>query len=120
MSIALLIVDHGSTLDEANRMLEDVAGVVRRKRPGLIVHIAHMELSRPTLEEGVEACVRDGASEVVVHPYMLSPGRHATRDIPAMVERAAAGFPGVAFRVTGPLGIHDKIGEVVLERAGLG
>ncbi len=119
MSKALLIVDHGSTLDEANRMLEDVAGVIRRKRPGLIVHIAHMELARPTLEEGVEACIRDGAAEVVVHPYMLSPGRHATRDIPAMVERAAARFPGVAFRVTGPLGIHDKIGEVVLERAGL-
>ena len=119
MTKALLIVDHGSTLDEANRMLEDVAEIVRRRRPGLIVHIAHMELARPTLKDGVEACVRDGAAEVIVHPYMLSPGRHATRDIPAMVERAAVHFPGVAFRVTRPLGIHDKIGEVVIERAGL-
>ena len=119
MSIALLIVDHGSTRDEANRMLEDVADVVRRKRPGLIVHIAHMELAQPTLEEGIEACVRDGANEVVVHPYMLSPGRHAAHDIPDMVTQTAVRFPGVRFRVTGPLGIHDKIGEVVIERAGL-
>lgn len=119
MSLALLIVDHGSTRDEANVMLEEVAAIVRRKRGGLLVHIAHMEIARPTLEEGVEACVRDGATEVIVHPYMLSPGRHATHDIPAMVERAAARFPGVTFRVTGPLGIHDKIGEVVIERAGL-
>ncbi len=119
MSQALLIVDHGSTRDEANRMLEDVADVVRRKRPGLIVHIAHMELAHPTLEEGVEACVRDGAAEVIVHPYMLSPGRHAAHDIPDMVTQTAVRFPGVRFRVTGPLGIHDKIGEVVIERAGL-
>ncbi len=119
MPKALLIVDHGSTRDEANRMLEAVAEVVRRKRPGLLVHIAHMELARPTLEEGVEACVRDGATEVIVHPYMLSPGRHATHDIPAMVERAAVRYRRVTFRVTGPLGIHDKLGEVVIERAGL-
>lgn len=119
MSKALLIVDHGSTRDEANRMLEAVAEIVRRKRPGLLVHVAHMELARPTLEEGVEACVRDGATVVIVHPYMLSPGRHATCDIPAMVEQAAVRYRDVTFRVTGPLGIHDKIGEVVIERAGL-
>ncbi len=119
MSRALLIVDHGSTKDEANRMLEKVADVVRRKSPGLPVYTAHMELARPTLEEGVEACVSDGATEVIVHPYMLSPGRHATHDIPAMVEQAAVRFPGVVFRVTDPLGIHEKIGEVVIERAGL-
>ena len=63
--------------------------------------------------------LQDGADEIVVHPYMLSPGRHATRDIPRMVQEAAVNHPGVEMRVTGPLGLHDKIGEVVLERAGL-
>ena len=119
MSKALLIVDHGSRYGEANQMLEGVAEILRRQRPGLIVHVAHMELAGPTIEQGFEACVRDGATVVVVHPYMLSPGRHAARDIPSMVENAASGFPDVEFCVTGPLGLHDKIGEVVLERAGL-
>ncbi len=119
MSKALLIVDHGSVKEEANRMLEDVAELVRRKRPDLIVHIAHMELAEPTIEQGVSACVEDGATEVIVHPYMLSPGRHATTDIPSMAQDAVQGFPNLKFSVTGPLGLHDKIGEVVLERAGL-
>ena len=118
-SKALLIVDHGSVKEEANRMLEDVAELVRRQRPDLIVHIAHMELAEPTIEQGVSACVEDGATEVIVHPYMLSPGRHATTDIPSMVQDAVQGFPNLKFSVTGPLGLHDKSGEVVLERAGL-
>ena len=36
-SKALLIVDHGSVKEEANRMLEDVAELVRRQRPGGVV-----------------------------------------------------------------------------------
>jgi sirohydrochlorin ferrochelatase len=116
---ALLVVDHGSRLHEANEMLEGVAEILRRQRPDLIVHIAHMELAEPTIQQGVDACVAEGARDIIVHPYMLSPGRHATRDIPRMAAEAASRHPDVTTRVTGPLGLHDKLGEVVLERAGL-
>lgn len=116
---ALLIVDHGSVRKEANDMLADVAKILRDLRPATPVHFAHMELSEPTIAQGFERCVQDGATEVIVHPYMLSPGRHATQDIPRMVGEAAAKFPGVTFRVTEPLGLDRKIGEVVLERAGM-
>ena len=119
MSTALLIIDHGSRREEANRMLENVADILRRKRPCLIVHIAHMELVEPTIAQGIAACVRDGATRVVVHPYMLSPGRHATQDIPKLTTEAARAFPGVEIAITDPLGLHDKLGDIVLERAGL-
>jgi sirohydrochlorin ferrochelatase len=88
-------------------------------RPDLIVHCAHMEFARPTVREGYAACVRDGATEVIVHPYMLASGTHATTSIPALVAEAATEFPCVTFRVTDPLGFHEKIAEVVLERAGI-
>jgi sirohydrochlorin ferrochelatase len=116
---ALLIVDHGSTRKEANEMLADVANSCRKLSPGLSVHFAHMELAEPTIAQGFEQCIQDGAQEVIVHPYMLSPGRHATSDIPRMVAECAAKHPGVTFKVTAPLGIDDKICEVVLDRAGL-
>ncbi len=119
MKTALLIVDHGSRREEANRMLEGVAEILRRQREDLIVEIAHMELAEPTLSQGFEKCVKQGATEIVVHPYMLSPGRHATQDIPALAEEAARHHPEVRIRVTEPLGLHEKMGEVVLERCGL-
>jgi sirohydrochlorin ferrochelatase len=116
---ALLVVDHGSKRKEANDMLFEVAAILKELRPDLPVHIAHMELAEPSIAQGFERCVRDGATVVIVHPYMLSPGRHAMSDIPNMVAECAAKHPGVTFCVTKPLGLDKKIGEVVLERAGL-
>lgn len=81
-----------------------------------IVHWAHMELGEPTIQQGFDSCVADGANEVIIHPYFLGPGRHVTTDIPDLVRRAADRHPGVRFRITEPLGVHPKIGEVILER----
>ena len=119
MATAILIVDHGSRRAEANEMLAEVGEIVKKQRPGLIVHTAHMELADPTIEQGIQACVNDGAKEIIVHPYMLSPGRHATSDIPRIAAESAESHTDVSVRVTGPLGLHEKLGEVILERAGL-
>ena len=116
---ALLIVDHGSKRMEANDMLKDVVAAIKQLVPEMPVHFAHMELCEPTIADGFTRCVNDGATEVIVHPYMLSPGRHATSDIPAMAADAAAVHPGVTFRVTKCLGVDRKIAELVLDRAGI-
>jgi sirohydrochlorin ferrochelatase len=100
-------------------MLEEVAHLLRQKRPNLIVHIAHMELAEPTIEQGVQTCIQEGATEIIVHPYMLSPGRHATQDIPQMVREAAKDFPNMTITTTAPLGLHEKLADIVLERANL-
>ena len=113
---ALLIVDHGSKRNEANDMLPDLAALLREKSNFEIVFHAHMELAEPSIQQGFDACVSAGAKEIIVHPYFLSPGRHSTLDIPRMVAEAAARHPGISFCVTEPLGLHFKIGEVILER----
>ncbi|MGH7411814.1 MAG: CbiX/SirB N-terminal domain-containing protein [Candidatus Methylomirabilis sp.] len=116
MKQALLIVDHGSRRKEANDLLQQLAGMMRERFGLDIVHYAHMELGEPTIAQGFDACVAEGAEEVIVHPYFLGPGRHVTTDIPDLVRQAAGRHPGVAFRITEPLGVHPKIGEVIVER----
>jgi sirohydrochlorin ferrochelatase len=116
MKRALLIVDHGSRHRESNDLLKKIAEMMQDRFGLSIVHYAHMELGRPTIQQGFDACVADGAEEVIVHPYFLGPGRHVTTDIPGLVKQAADRHPGIAFRITEPLGIHTKIGEVILER----
>jgi hypothetical protein len=37
-----------------------------------------------------------------------------------MVAKVAGAHPGVGFSVTPAFGLHDKLAEVVLERAGIG
>ena len=119
---ALIIVDHGSRLESANNMLQYVADLVRqavKETNKLIVDFAHMELAEPTIEQTIDKCVAQGATEIIVHPYMLSPGRHATKDIPELVFKAAKKHPNVKTCVTKPLGLDKKIAEVILDRAGM-
>ena len=117
---ALLLIDHGSRRAEANEMLACMAVLVQRMAgASVIVRHAHMELAEPSIERGIESCVASGASEIIAFPYMLSPGRHSTSDIPAMVSAATQRHPGVHVRVTPAFGIESELGEVILRRAGL-
>jgi sirohydrochlorin ferrochelatase len=117
----ILIVDHGSRKSEANEMLSSVADLIQTMAGSeVVVRYAHMELADPTIAAGFSSCVQGGATDVTVFPYMLSPGRHSTADIPRMVADVARAFPDVSFSVTPAFGLHEKLAEVVLERAGIG
>ena len=117
---AILLIDHGSRRDAANEMMNCMANLVQAQAgPDVVVRYAHMELCEPSIAAGVRACVEAGATEVIVFPYMLSPGKHSTGDIPRMVGEAAAPFPQLAVRVTSAFGVHEKLGEIILGRAGL-
>ena len=117
----ILIVDHGSMKHEANHMLQSMADLIQSMAGSdAVVQYAHMELAEPDIATGFERCVEAGATDVTVFPYMLSPGRHSTSDIPRMVSEVARRYPQVSFSVTPVFGLHEKLAEVVLERAGVG
>jgi sirohydrochlorin ferrochelatase len=117
---AILLIDHGSRRSEANEMMDCMANLVQTVAgPGVVVRYAHMELCAPSIDAGVRSCVDAGATELIVFPYMLSPGKHSTGDIPRMVAAAAKDFPSLDVRVTNAFGVHEKLAEVILERAGL-
>ncbi len=116
---ALIIVDHGSKLGKANEMLVQIAELIKKKNSPefKIISYCHMELAEPTIGQAFDDCVSQGAQHIVVHPYFLAPGNHSTQDIPNLVKDAAVRHPGVSYHVTEPLGIHENIIEVILERA---
>jgi len=113
---AILLVDHGSRRAEANELLAEVARRVQARCPDAIVRAAHMELAPPSISEAIDECIAAGAGEIVVHPYFLVPGRHSTHDIPERVGEAMSRHPGIAARVTEPLGLHEKLVDVVIQR----
>lgn len=99
-------------------MLECMAQMLQQMTGDeVIVEAAHMELAGPDIPAGFARCVERGATEVVAFPYMLSPGRHSTHDIPKLVAEAATAFPHVTHRMTGAFGMHHKLAELILERA---
>ena len=117
---AILLIDHGSVRAEANHMLTCMANLLQHMvGDDVLVRHAHMELAEPSIAQGLAACVEAGATEVIAFPYMLSPGKHVTRDIPRLVDEAARAFPKVACRVTDAFGVHEKLAELIALRAGV-
>lgn len=114
---AFLLIDHGSRRSEANALLDEVASRVKdRMGHDTIVEAAHMEIAEPTIAQGFARCVEQGATIVVVHPFMLAPGRHVTEDLPRLVSESADAHAGVSFVMAPPLGSHSGIIDAVIER----
>lgn len=115
---ALILVDHGSRIADANEMLERLVERLRKRGVYDVVEAAHMELAQPDLAAAFARCATQGAGSVVVVPYFLAPGNHASRDIPALAAEAAAAHPSIEWRIAAPLGIDDRLLDVVEARAG--
>tara|TARA_B100000586_G_C19991085_1_gene376306 strand:- start:255 stop:617 length:363 start_codon:yes stop_codon:yes gene_type:complete len=116
---ALLIIDHGSRKKGANHMLFDIVKLARSQRPHIIIYGAHMELAEPNIQQGVEWCINHGATHIIAHPYMLSPGRHAIEDIPRMVKESLSKHPEISYTVTPPLGVDLEMISLIMKRSGL-
>jgi sirohydrochlorin ferrochelatase len=115
---ALLLVDHGSRVAASNAQLVEVARLVEAELgDGTPVAHAHMELASPSIAEAVSTLAARGVEEVVVVPYFLGPGRHATADVPRLAHEASEAHPGLRVRVAPPLGVHRLLAQLVLVRS---
>jgi len=116
MSIAMIILGHGSRNPAATEQFHELVEQlrVRRDEP---VYPAFMELAEPGLDAAVAEAVAAGADEIVVQPCFLFDGNHIRRDIPEMLAGFAAGNPDVTFRFGRPLGPDVRVADILLERA---
>ncbi|TFG96653.1 MAG: cobalamin biosynthesis protein CbiX [Myxococcales bacterium] len=116
MKRAIVIVDHGSRLPEANELLLAVAARVRERLPDRLVHTAHLDLAAPSIPEAIDACAAEGAGEIVLAPWFLSPGAHSARDLPRIAQEATRRHPDVRILCAAPLGFDERLIDVLVER----
>jgi sirohydrochlorin ferrochelatase len=114
--LGIVIVDHGSRRQDANRRHEAFVEEWRSRGGYRSVEPAHMELAEPSIGSAFDACVAAGCSAVVIAPYFLWPGDHWDRDLPALAAEASTRHPGIRFLVAAPLGPHPLLGEIVGQR----
>jgi len=89
--VGVLLIDHGSRKPASNEFLHALAERYQTSSccpPHYIVKAAHMEIAEPSIEMGLHSLVDAGVGRIVCHPYFLSPGRHATEDVPRLIEEA--------------------------------
>jgi sirohydrochlorin ferrochelatase len=111
---ALVLLDHGSRREAADRYLLALAEQLRRRRPGLAVQIAHLELVPPSLADALARCDAAGCGRVWVYPLLLSAGTHLERDLPEQIARGASAHPRLQIALLEPLGSRPELADLVL------
>ncbi|BAU22485.1 hypothetical protein THC_0079 [Caldimicrobium thiodismutans] len=113
----ILLVLHGSPKKEANywdSFLNLLSGVFQRPRDDF--KIAFLQFGQPDIKSALEDYIREGTYKIIVHPFFLSSGLHVSKDIPEILEEAKKMYPEVEILYTRPLGVHEKLAEIVKER----
>ncbi|MCD9872511.1 sirohydrochlorin chelatase [Streptomyces guryensis] len=105
---ALVVVAHGSRDPRALSTVSTLLDRVREQRPGLPVHLGHIELNDPLLPDTLAGL---GTQEAVLVPLLLGRGYHIKRDIPEMAAESQ-----VHARVAGALGPHPLLVETLHAR----
>jgi sirohydrochlorin ferrochelatase len=109
MNHALLIAGHGSRDPEGIAEFLSLARTFRDLRPGVPVEIAFLEFARPTIQEGIDQLVRQGAGTVVVLPGVLMAAGHAKNDMASEVRLARERHPGVTIHMGRALDVDPRL-----------
>ena len=113
----IVIVAHGSPKKSANNLEEFAkAFAVSLKINPQDVKYAYLQFTSPSLESALLECIQEKAKEIIVHPLFLSSGAHVTSDISEILEKFRKDYPQVEIIYTKPLGLHEKLFEIIKER----
>jgi len=119
MDESIILIGHGSPKKDANN-LEFIAamlhGLIHAGCSNDCVTDSYLQFAKPDIMETIKGRVERGAKRIILHPFFLNAGMHVTKDIPELIEKARGLFPGVEFIYTEPLGLHEKLAQIVMER----
>ena len=107
----LLVVAHGSRRAASNEevvcLVEKLASKVSAQFDRTMA--AFLELAEPSIVDGVDRLVEQGATEIIVFPYFLAAGKHIAKDIPEEIAIATKKHPSVSIHVTSYLGASEGL-----------
>jgi sirohydrochlorin ferrochelatase len=116
MKTAVLLMAHGSRIPEANDAVNEIAGMVKSFAGYEIVEVSFRESHSPSIQEGIDACVAQGAERILLVPYFLYMGAHVQEDLPREMEEARQRHPNVEMAMGRHLGVHKRLAKLVIDR----
>ena len=116
MTIALLVMVHGSPRPQSNGAMFDVVEMVRARGAFDFVTVGFMECNEPTIPEAAQQCANAGAEKVIAVPYFLHAGSHVAEDLPTLLQAAREKYPQIEWLMGDYLGRDEAIADVVMQR----
>ena len=113
---AILLFAHGSSVEEANQGVHDLAAKVEALGRYGYVRAAFLDVTRPTLADAVMEAVGVGMQRVIIIPFFLTLGIHLRRDLPNLVAPIQQAHPEVEIEVGQSLEGHPLMADLILSR----
>ncbi|MFO1432308.1 MAG: sirohydrochlorin chelatase [Candidatus Competibacteraceae bacterium] len=113
---ALLLIGHGSRDADGVREFHRMAERLFAALPERLCLSSFLELTEPSLREGVAQLSRQGATAITALPVMLMAAGHIKNDIPAELETIQAEHPEVSITLGTELGVHPALLQAARER----
>ena len=112
---AILLIARGGSDPYANGDFYKITRLLWEKLDVPIVESAFMGVTTPSVEQGIERCIRLGAKKIVMLPYFLFTGVLMER-MAKMVQQFTEQYEDVDFLLANYFGYHPNLKKVLLER----
>ena len=112
----LLMIGHGTRDKEGRQSFLDFADTYRSLDSSRPVVPCFLELTSPTIQEGIDQCVEQGYTEFSALPILLFAARHNKFDVTNELDRARARHPQLKFHYGRHFGITPQIIDLWRER----
>ncbi|MGO4886984.1 sirohydrochlorin chelatase [Anaerobacillus sp. MEB173] len=113
---ALLVVGRGSSDPDANSDLFKISRLLSEQfEKEVLVETAFMGVTTPTVEQGIERCLRLGSEKVIIVPYFLFTGvliKRLERNLVTYQQR----YENIEFQMTQYFGFHPGLTDIFLDR----
>ncbi|HEY9752936.1 MAG TPA: sirohydrochlorin chelatase [Coleofasciculaceae cyanobacterium] len=105
----LLLIGHGTRDAEGRQSLLDFADAYQALDQSRPVLPCFLELTEPTIQQGVDRCVEQGYTDLSVLPILLFAARHNKFDVTNELDRARQRHPQITFHYGRHFGITPTI-----------
>ncbi len=113
---AILLFAHGSSVEEANQSVHELARRVEEQGSYGYVRATFLDVAQPDLSTAIAQAVGAGLGRVIVIPYFLTMGIHLRRDLPSLIASQRRKHPQAKIEVGESLEGHPLMASIILER----
>ncbi|TDS70620.1 CbiX/SirB N-terminal domain-containing protein [Comamonas sp. JUb58] len=119
-TIGLILLSHGSKDPVWRRNAEHLLAQVQQAQPTAAVACAYLDWCDPPLGPAVAQLLQSHPqlSHITIWPLLFGVGKHASEDIPALVEQLAPLYPQLQLRIAPAMGEDARVIQLLADMAG--
>lgn len=117
MEKGLLIIAHGSRVEETKEAVYQVINKIKSFKIYKDVKAGFMEFNQPDISTSIREFVEEGIYDIIAVPMFLFEGNHVLHDIPEVFGKEKEKYPGLKIKFAKSIGYDDRIVDIMLERA---